>query len=132
RQKSQPGSFHRDALDLGGGAHPGGAGLRNVLRSLNDMLIRPLKPHDQSEWLRLRRILWPACSEAMHLREMEEYANSAGARAVFVMVREDGRLGGFAEVSLRDRVDGSMSARVASLDGGFVARDPRGKVLRRV
>src|SRR5438309_193541 len=65
------------------------------------MLIRPLKPHDQSEWLRLRRVLWPACSEAMHLCEMKEYANSAGARAVFVMVCEDGRLGGFAEVSLR-------------------------------
>ena len=95
------------------------------------MLIRPLKPHDQSEWLRLRRILWPACSEAMHLCEMEEYANSAGARAVFVMVREDGRLGGFAEVSLRDRVDGSMSARVAYLEGWFVEPDLRGKGMGR-
>jgi len=95
------------------------------------MLIRPLKPHDQSEWLRLRRVLWPACSEAMHLCEMKEYANSAGARAVFVMVREDGRLGGFAEVSLRDRVDGSMSARVAYLEGWYVESDLRGKGLGR-
>ena len=95
------------------------------------MLIRPLKPHDQSEWLRLRRILWPACSEAMHLCEMEEYAHSAGARAVFVMVREDGRLGGFAEVSIRDRVDGSMSARVAYLEGWFVEPDLRGKGMGR-
>jgi len=95
------------------------------------MLIRLLEPHDQSEWLRLRRVLWPACSEAMHLCEMEEYADSAGARAVFVMVREDGRLGGFAEVSIRDRVDGSLSARVAYLEGWFVERDLRGKGMGR-
>src|SRR5207302_10661411 len=37
RQKPQPGSFHRDELDLGGGAHPGSAGLRNVLRSLSGL-----------------------------------------------------------------------------------------------
>jgi len=89
------------------------------------MLTRPLEPHDQSEWLRLRRALWADCSEAMHSLEMEEYANSAGTRAVFVIVREDGRLGGFVEVSVRDRVDGSMSPRVAYVEGWFVDPDLR-------
>src|SRR5438309_9328522 len=91
------------------------------------MVIRPLEPHEHSEWLRLRRALWPDCSEAMHAREMEEYAKSEGGRSVFVLAREDGRLGGFAEVSIRDRVDGSMSARVAYLEGWFVEPDFRGK-----
>ena len=91
------------------------------------MLIRTLEPHDQSEWLRLRRALWPDCSEAMHAREMEDYAKSERACAVFVLARGPGRLGGFAEVSVRDRVDGSQSARVAYLEGWFVEPDLRGK-----
>jgi GNAT superfamily N-acetyltransferase/endonuclease/exonuclease/phosphatase family metal-dependent hydrolase len=90
------------------------------------MLIRPLQPHDHSDWLRLRRALWPDCSEAMHACEMEGYANGAGNWAVFVLVREDGRLGGFVEVSVRDRVDGSMSPRVAYLEGWFVEPHLRG------
>ena len=91
------------------------------------MLIRPLETHDHSDWLRLRRALWPDCSEAMHACEMKGYANSADTRAVFVLVREEGRLGGFVEVSVRDRVDGSMSPRVAYLEGWFVEPDLRGQ-----
>src|SRR6266496_966201 len=90
------------------------------------MLIRPLEPHDYSDWLRLRRALWPDCSEAMHACEMEGYADGADNQAVFVLVREDGRLGGFVEVSVRDRVDGSISPRVAYLEGWFVETDLRG------
>ena len=95
------------------------------------MLIRPLETGDQSEWLRLRRTLWPDCSAEMHAREMEEYANHPGTRALFVIAREDGRLGGFVEVSVRDRVDGAMSARVAYLEGWFVEPDLRGKGMGR-
>lgn len=90
------------------------------------MLIRPLEPHDYSDWLRLRRALWPDCSEAMHACEMAAYAASSSTRAVFVLARENGRLGGFVEVSERDRVDGSMSPRVAYLEGWFVEPDLRG------
>ena len=95
------------------------------------MLIRPLEPRDRPEWLRLRRALWPDCSETMHACEMEEYTNNAGTRAVFVFAREDGRMGGFAEVSIRDRVDGSLSARVACLEGWFVEPDLQGKGIGR-
>src|SRR5436190_929343 len=91
------------------------------------MLIRPLEPRDHSEWLRLRRALWPDCSEAMHACEMEGYVNNAATRAVFVLVREDGPLGGFLEVSVRDRVDASMSPRVAYLEGWFVEPALRGQ-----
>src|ERR1051325_6469284 len=94
------------------------------------MIIRPLEPQDHSEWLRLRRALWPDCSDKMHAFEMSEYP-AAGTRAVFVLVRENGRLGGFVEVSERDRVDGSMSARVAHLEGWFVEPDLRGRGLGR-
>ena len=93
------------------------------------MMIRPLEPLEQSEWLRLRRALWPDCSDAMHAREMEDYAKAAGRRSVFVLAREDGHLGGFAEVSIRERVDGSLSPSVAYLDGWFVEPDLRSKGL---
>jgi aminoglycoside 6'-N-acetyltransferase I len=89
------------------------------------MVIRPAEPQDHADWLRLRRALWPECSEAMHTCEMEHYAKDADNRAVFVLVREDGSLGGFVEVSVRDRVDGSMTPRVAYLEGWFVEADLR-------
>ena len=91
------------------------------------MLIRPLQPQDHSDWLRLRRAVWPDCSEAMHACEMEGYADGPDTRAVLVLVREEGRLGGFVEVSVRDRVDGSMAPRVAYLEAWFVEPDLRGQ-----
>ncbi len=89
------------------------------------MLIRPLEPQDRSEWMRLRRALWPDCSNETHALEMEQYANRAGMDVVMVVARDDGRLGGFAEVSVRDRVDGSTAKRVAYLEGWFVDPDLR-------
>ena len=63
----------------------------------------------------------------MHACETQDYANDADTRAVFVLVREHGGLGGFVEVAVRDRVDGSMAPRVAYLEGWFVEPDLRGQ-----
>jgi GNAT superfamily N-acetyltransferase/endonuclease/exonuclease/phosphatase family metal-dependent hydrolase len=94
---------------------------------LCDISVRLLKPGDHTEWLRLRHALWPLCADGMHALEMAEYTNPPGVGAVFVVARENGRLGGFAEVSIRDRVDGSVSKRVAYLEGWFVDPDLRGQ-----
>jgi aminoglycoside 6'-N-acetyltransferase I len=87
---------------------------------------RPLQPGDRDEWLRMRRELFPDCSEQMHAYEMGRHLSAPGARAVVVLDRGDGSLGGFVEVAERERVDGTTADRVAYLEAWFVDRDLRG------
>ncbi len=95
------------------------------------MIIRMIEPAEQSEWLRMRRALWPACSDSMHVLEMKEYENCPGARAVLVLEVGSDRLGGFIELSIRDRVDGSTSDRVAYVEAWYVDPDYRGRGVGR-
>lgn len=90
------------------------------------MVIRPVTPGDIAEWLRLRKALWPNCSDEMHSIEMKEQSDSADA-TVFVIDRGNGKLGGFVEVSIRNRVEGSTSGRVGYLEGWYVDPDLRGQ-----
>lgn len=90
------------------------------------MRIRQINASDHAEWLRMRHALWPDCSEAMHTLEIEQQIRRAGAGAVFVFEREGGGLGGFIELSIRDRVDGSASERVGYVEGWYVDPDLRG------
>jgi aminoglycoside 6'-N-acetyltransferase I len=92
-------------------------------------VIRPLQEGDHPEWLRMRAALWPECSAEMHRCEMAEIPASGGA--TFVVARVGGGLGGFIELSIRDRVDGSLSPRVAYLEGWYVDPDLRGQGLGR-
>src|SRR4051812_10725013 len=89
-------------------------------------MIRLLNRSDWSEYLRMRKALWPAVADEMHHFEMEGQLNSA-ANAVFVLQRENAGLGGFIELSVRERVDGSMSPKVAYIEGWYVDADLRGK-----
>jgi aminoglycoside 6'-N-acetyltransferase I len=94
------------------------------------MLITGLRAEDRSEWLRMRRALWPDCSEEMHALEMAQQG-SRSDEAVFVFRRTNGGLGAFVEVSIRDRVDGSMSDRVGYVEGWYVDADLRGSGIGR-
>lgn len=87
------------------------------------MTVRPAEPSHRAELLRLRRALWPDCSEEMHAREMANYFTDGSGQTIFVVARPSGSLAGFAEFSVRDRVDGSFSNRVAYLEGWFVEAD---------
>jgi aminoglycoside 6'-N-acetyltransferase I len=62
----------------------------------------------------------------MHSLEMQEYLQQAETHAIFVFEREGAALGAFLELSIRDRVDGSHSARVAYVEGWYVDPDLRG------
>ena len=79
----------------------------------------------------MRRALWPGCEDPMHAFEMDRQLAGAGGTEVVVAVRETGGLGGFIELSVRDRVDGSYSERVAYVEGWYVDPDLRGSGLGR-
>ncbi len=73
---------------------------------MTDARIRQARPEDKASWLRLRRSLWPRCSEQKHDLEMGQLWKSGGT--VFLLENNHGQAIGFAEVSLRhDHVDGA-------------------------
>ena len=94
--------------------------------SFADMTVRQAQPSNRAELLRLRRALWPDCSEEMHACETADYFADTVRQIIFVLTESNGSLAGFAEFSVRDRVDGSCSDRVAYLEGWFVEADLRG------
>lgn len=90
-------------------------------------LIRPFRAVDRAELLRLRLALWPDCSSAMHRYEMRAYSTRSRNRAVLVIDRgREAGLGGFIELTIRARVDGSMSDRLGYVEGWYVDRALRG------
>ena len=78
----------------------------------------------------MRTALWPDCPPQMHDLEMTEQSADSDA-AVFVFQRPDNSLGGFIELSIRDRVDGSLSPQVGYIDGWYVDPDLRGRGIGR-
>ena len=96
----------------------------------NQFLIRAATRDDFAEWRRMRAALWPDCPADMHDLEMAEQLSSTDF-AVFVHPRSDGKLGGFIELSVRSRVDGTMSPRVGYVEGWYADPDLRGKGVGR-
>lgn len=91
-------------------------------------VLRGYRPRsDRQELVRLRVALWPDCSAAMHRYEMRAYARPSRVRGILVLDRGDGRLGGFIELSIRPRVDGSMSDRLGYIEGWYAEPDLRGR-----
>lgn len=88
--------------------------------------LRRFRRADLPELIRLRKTLWPDCSPAMTRYEISACLRRPQSAAIYVLDRGDGRLGGFIELSVRPRVDGSMSERVGYVEGWFVDPDLRG------
>ena len=79
----------------------------------------------------MRTTFWPECQPEMHEIEMKEQTGS-DRFAVYVFEREKGRLGGFIELAVRDRVDGCMSPKVGYIEGWYVDSDLRGQGIGRL
>jgi len=91
-------------------------------------LIRQATQIDQSEWLRMRRCLWPEVETPDLIREMERILADA-MTPVFVLERPDGGLGGFLEASTRKYADGCDTSPVGYIEGWYIDEDLRGRGL---
>ena len=90
------------------------------------MHIRPIRPGDDNEWLRLRKALWADCAIDTIKEEMADIRADREHQAVFVAVRPAGSLGGFVEVSTHPHAIGCETRPVAYIEGWYVDPDLRG------
>ncbi len=89
------------------------------------MEIRPVRPQDRAEWVRMRNLLWPG-SLADHENETHEFFTEPDeSQATFVLDRLNGRLGGVIEVGQRDYAEGCSSSPVAYIEGWYIDADLR-------
>ncbi len=95
----------------------------NVQIQLN---IRRATTADRSEWLRMRRALWPE-DETETLELGMDPMLTDPLTPIFVVERPDGKLGGFLEAGTRKFADGALSSPVGYIEGWFVDEDLRGR-----
>lgn len=94
------------------------------------MTIRPIAPTDRAEWLRLLLGLHPELAEADHVPTIDAYLSSGSIGelnplAAFVAERDDGRLGGLLELSVRNYAEG-CSGDTPYVESWYVDEDLRG------
>jgi len=88
------------------------------------MRVRPARPRDEPEWLRMRIALWPSHSAEDLQSEMQSMLANPEREAVFV-AEKPGGLCGFAEVSLKESAPGCSTSPVGCLEGWYVDPDWR-------
>ena len=87
------------------------------------MKIRHASTGDTEDWLKLRCALWPEGTRDEHRREIESFlAGTAVEPQAVLLAERDGRIVGFAELSIRSHAEGCTTNRVAFLEGWYVAR----------
>jgi len=89
-----------------------------------EISIRRATCDDIPEWLRMRHTLW-STSPIEDLRWGLEEILADPHQAVFLAVRENGRLCGFLEASSRDYAEGCETHPVGYIEGWFVEEDLR-------
>ncbi|HEY5908710.1 MAG TPA: aminoglycoside 6'-N-acetyltransferase [Vicinamibacteria bacterium] len=94
--------------------------------------VRLVEPGDADRWLELRRALWPGTADR-HQDDIARYFAGQSREPLAVLLAEDGngRIAGFAELSVRAYAEGCESDRVAFLEGWYVAPEARGQGVGR-
>lgn len=88
--------------------------------------IRKANKSDRNEYMRMRKLLWPKCSDERHRLETDIVLSSSGA--VIVAAISESKLIGFAEISIRsDHVEGIKNSPVPYLEGWYVDSEYRGQ-----
>ena len=93
------------------------------------MRIVPADNTHLKEWLGMRLALWPECPPAESQAEIEQTLSSDRTTAFIVLDAE--KAVGFAEVSVRDYVDGCTTQPVGYLEGIFILPEHRKKGFAR-
>ena len=93
------------------------------------MKIVPADKTYVKEWLGMRLALWPECPCAESETEIEQTLSSERT-AAFIALDAD-RAVGFAEVSVREYVDGCTTQPVGYLEGIYILPEYRRKGLAR-
>jgi aminoglycoside 6'-N-acetyltransferase I len=99
------------------------------------MIVRTIAPSDRSEWLRLLKGLHPELSEADHVPSIDAFLSDQSIAelipaAVFVAERQDKRLGGFLEISIRNYAEGCRGD-TPYVESWYVDDDLRGTGIGR-
>lgn len=95
-------------------------------------MIKPITRENVKDWLLLRRQLWPDCSDAEHMAEIELFLSKPRQYAQFIWLNDAGDPIGFSEASIRrDHVNGTRTTPVAFLEGIFVTKVDRRKGIAR-
>ena len=84
------------------------------------MMVRPVEKADWQEWLRMRRLLWPATSLAEHEDEMSAYFMRGEGSLSWVVETFDKQLIGFLEASIRQVAEGCSTRNIAYIEGWYV------------
>ena len=88
--------------------------------------VRHAHPNDRTAWLEMRCALWPDGPSVEHASEIDAFfaGGLRDPRAV-LLAEVDGRIAGFAELSVRPYAEDCDTDRVAYLEGWYV--DPEGR-----
>ncbi|HWK09047.1 MAG TPA: aminoglycoside 6'-N-acetyltransferase [Vicinamibacterales bacterium] len=89
--------------------------------------IRPVLPHDRTDWVSLRHALWPDAALDEHERDVDRFlaGDRRGPAEVLVAFDEQHRAVGFVELSIHNIVDSCSTDRVGYLEGWYVVPDAR-------
>jgi aminoglycoside 6'-N-acetyltransferase I len=87
--------------------------------------IRPVTPADAGAWLEMRCALWPDDPDG-HRAEIDRFFAGDRREPAEVLVAFDGAAAiGFAELSIRNIVDGCRTGNVGYLEGWYVVAPAR-------
>ncbi len=84
--------------------------------------VRPARPDDAADWLRMRVALWPEGTSSEHASEIDQFfaGTLKNPLEVLLAVDEAGKTVGFAELSIRNYAEDCETDRVAYLEGWYV------------
>ncbi|MCU1279282.1 MAG: sortase-like acyltransferase [bacterium] len=86
------------------------------------MKVRAFEDRDRNELVRLVRLMFP---DVDVMREMDELMARLDRNGLFVIAREDGRLGGYVEAGTRSYAEDCETSPVAYVEAWYVDEDLR-------
>ncbi len=94
------------------------------------MTVREIVEGDRSDWLRMRKALWPG-SLTDHDAETQRYFDEQNDQVVAIVAEADGRLVGFLELDHRKYAESCGASPVPFIEGWYVDPDMRGRGVGR-